>query len=66
MFKCKELLTAAQQQDSFRNRTLGCQEALLLNLSLASCVLARLEANSEENVPSAASDTRELRFIGPV
>ena len=66
MCKCKEQLTAAQQQDCFENRHFGCQEALLLNLSLASHALARLEADSGENVPFAAPDVRGLRFIGPM
>lgn len=66
MFKCKEQLTAAQQQDRFKNQHFGCQEALLLNLSVASHALARLEANSGEDVPFAAPDVRRLRFIGPM
>lgn len=46
IFKCKEQLTAAQQQDRFKNRRFMRQEALLLDLSLASHALARLETNS--------------------
>lgn len=66
MFKCKEQLTAAQQQDRFENRHFRHQEALLLNLSLASHALARLEAKSGENVPFTVPDVRGLNFIGPM